>query len=138
MDIIESYSFLFTDSWLSSLIIPPHREYVFDVMNIFGGYNTLYMIIVATLGGIAGVTCDWFLGRMFRTIQITDSLISNSKNYNIIEKFLQQFWPLPLILSFLPFGCIIPVSYGVYRISLYKMLPILFFLRIVMLYYRLS
>ena len=55
---------LLIDSTMGSMVLPPSRATVFDIICCFGGYNPVLSILVATLGSSLGGTVNWILGRL--------------------------------------------------------------------------
>lgn len=69
---MENYFLLFTDSLVSSLVLPIHQGFVFNTMLYFRSYHTpLLMLFFGVLGSSLGGIVNWYLGRI--TISIRKS-----------------------------------------------------------------
>ena len=54
MNQFEAYSLLFVDSFVSNLVIGFQNELIFHSMKMFGGYNSLIMLLVAICASLSG------------------------------------------------------------------------------------
>lgn len=61
---IEAYSLLFFDTLIGTLIAPPHTAYVFDAMQIFGGYNLKLAAPIAALAVCLATFGNWWVGKL--------------------------------------------------------------------------
>ena len=135
---VEAFSFLFSDRLLGFLLITPHKDYIFEVMQSFGNYNYLLMIIISTLGAVSGITLNWWFGHALRSCPIGDDIIEHSHNYSLINDYLKKYWYLPMILCIFPIlAAIITTVYGIYRIKYYKILLMFIPLQIILSAYKL-
>jgi membrane protein YqaA with SNARE-associated domain len=119
MDQLEAYLYLFTDSLMSALLLPPKDILVFDVMRTFGGYNQFYMLILVVLGSACGCTLNYALGYIVRSCKIENR---HSRNYDSISKlmrFFQAYGKYLLIFAALPLiGGVLSAFAGLNRINL--------------------
>ena len=103
MDLTEAYLYLFTDSIMSSLVVIPNNALVYDLLRYFGGYNSLYMMALAILGGIIGSMLNFGLGYLFRSFKVSTPHQRNSASLLQIEKYFISYGKYLLIFSYLPF-----------------------------------
>ncbi|KJV69574.1 YqaA family protein [Candidatus Neoehrlichia procyonis] len=118
-NLIEVYFLLFIDSVVAALILPLNKVVVFKIMHYFGGYNTLLMIIIATLGSLIGNLVNLMLGRI---------IIYARTEYHHLEEQLQHvFIPyikkiitfLVLTISWIPFwGALVIALSGYFKINI--------------------
>ena len=101
MDIFESYSFLFFDSFFSALILPPRSEMVVHLMSILSGYNLYLTFILATLGSCCGSLADWYIGKYFLFVRKTDFLKNKEKELLEAERKWNKFLVYILLLSWI-------------------------------------
>ena len=65
MSSIEVYVILFLSSFASSTILPGNSELTLTAIISQREYETLYLIIVASIGNVLGSIVNWYLGRYF-------------------------------------------------------------------------
>jgi len=99
MDIFESYSFLFFDSFFSALILPPRSEMVVHLMAIFSGYNLHLIFILAFIGSCLGSCVDWWIGKYFQFVKKTEFLKNKEKELLEAERKWNKFLVYILLLS---------------------------------------
>ncbi|MGL9725450.1 MAG: YqaA family protein [Wolbachia sp.] len=135
---MENYLLLFTDSLVSSLILPVHQGFVLYAMLCFkSNYDLLLILSFGVLGSSLGGIGNWYLGRI--TISIRKSyhkLESENKTPKIIRNLLTCAVAL---LSWVPvLGSVIQVLSGYFKLNLYiftslVILSIFFYLLYLML-----
>lgn len=124
MNLIEAYSYLFSDTILSAMILPIYSELVFDTMKIFGNYNSLLMIIIASLGGLVGNIINWLLGNVL--ISVKKISINPSPDYSRLQSILNDWQIFIMFGYFIPIiGSLLVVLTGFFRISLKKIVIII-------------
>ena len=62
MSSIEVYFILFASSFSSSTILPGHSELTLTAFITQREYETIYLIIVASIGNVLGSIVNWYLG----------------------------------------------------------------------------
>ncbi|MFN7038326.1 MAG: hypothetical protein ACK4OM_01975 [Alphaproteobacteria bacterium] len=135
MDNIEAYSYLFSDSLFSNLIINFYGELVIDVMLILGGYDNILILIISSLGSFIAGILNFVLGLVIRTAKKTEEVIQASHHYFKINHLIGSFLYILLLFSGLPIiGPILLVILGLFRIKL-NYLSILLLLLSKIIYY---
>lgn len=119
MNNIEAYWLLFTDSLISSLILPLNEVLVFKVMLYFNTYNRFFMLITATLGSSIGGVINWCLGRVM--IYVRSKYGKTDKVFNYYKSVIIG---LIIFLAWVPIlGSLITVISGRLKLSLYCLIP---------------
>lgn len=122
---MENYFLLFTDSLVSSLILPIHQGFVFNTMLYFRSYYTpLLMLFFGVLGSSLGGIVNWYLGRI--TISIRKSYHKSGNEYTMpkITKNLLIF--ATLLLAWVPaLGSVIQILSGYFKLNLYILAPLI-------------
>lgn len=122
---MESYFLLFTDSLVSSLILPIHRGFVFETMLCFRQHHSpLLMLIFGTLGASFGGIVNWYLGKI--TISIRKSYRKLDNEYILPEIIKNLLFLAVLLFSWVPaVGSVIQVLSGYFRLKLYIFIPLI-------------
>ena len=116
MDKLQAYSWLFADSMMTSLILPPHVATVFGAMKGFGGYNILWMLCGAILGSILGSSLNYGLGRLILTC-INKEKYSQKMDINKVSYYFTRYGLWLLLFPFVPaYGSFLTVVAGLLRI----------------------
>ncbi|WP_395462701.1 YqaA family protein [Wolbachia endosymbiont of Cantharis cryptica] len=116
---MENYLLLFTDSLVSSLILPIHQGFVFYTMLCFRShYNPLLMLLFGVLGSSFGGIVNWYLGRI--TISIRKSY-HKLENEHTSPKIIRNLLIYAVaLLSWVPaLGSVIQVLSGYFKLNLY-------------------
>ncbi|UPA55507.1 DedA family protein [Wolbachia pipientis] len=116
---MESYFLLFTDSLVSSLILPIRRGFVFNNMLYFRSYYTpLLMLFFGVLGSSLGGIVNWYLGRI--TISIRKSY-HKLENEHTTPKVVRNLLICAVaLLSWVPaLGSVIQILSGYFKLNLY-------------------
>lgn len=116
---MESYFLLFTDSLVSSLILPIYKGFVFEAMLCFRQYhNQLLMLLFGTLGASFGGVINWYLGKI--TISIRKSYRKLDNEYIMPEIIKNLLFLAVLLFSWAPaVGSVVQVLSGYFRLKLY-------------------
>lgn len=101
MNIIESYSFLFFDSFFSALILTPHSEMVVRLMTIFPNYNIYLVFTIALMGSVCGSLANWQIGKYFLFLHKTDFFQRKAKEMMMAEQKWHKFLVYVLLFSWL-------------------------------------
>lgn len=115
---MENYFLLFTDSLLSSLILPIHQGFVFYTMLYFRSYyNPLLMLLFGVLGSSLGGIVNWYLGRI--TISIRKSYHKLENEYTTPKIVRNLLIYAVALLSWVPaLGSVIQVLSGYFKLNL--------------------
>jgi membrane protein YqaA with SNARE-associated domain len=117
MNNTEAYSYLFTDSLMGSLLLPPHNELVFGAMQIFGGYNALLMILLAISGSMTGLALNFGFGKLLLTCKNQEWFIERSALLDKASLMFKRYGLWLLLCSFVPvLGGIVTLLAGVMRV----------------------
>lgn len=123
MDKVEAYSFLFMDSFMGNLVLPPHIPYVQYAMTVFGGYNHMLIAIFALHGMVLGLMVDFALGKLLQSISKNNMIQAKEASYIKIRHFLQKYYYLLVVIFLLPsFGAIYSVALGFFNMSFFRMI----------------
>ena len=114
---IEIYSLLFVDSLVAALILPLNKVLIFKIMNYFGGYSYVLMMLIATLGAVVGCLINWFLGRIIIYARV--EYHKTQDNYGWLDFYIKLvLMLLALICSWIPvWGGIINVLSGYFKVK---------------------
>ena len=113
MDRLEAYLYLFSDSFIGSLIVPPHSAFVRDTMLIFGGYGSATIIVlIALIASILGAIANYLIGMALVTCARKEPKVLESKFMRAVLYF-KKYELLMLLFSGVPFiGNVITVISG--------------------------
>ncbi|MBU6339540.1 MAG: hypothetical protein KGQ36_06205 [Rickettsiales bacterium] len=99
MDIVESYFFLFCDSFFASIILTPKDEMVVKLMTVFSGYNIYLVFAFSLLGSISGSCANFLIGRYFLFLHKTEFFKNHIKEITKAEEKWHKFLVYILLLS---------------------------------------
>ncbi len=122
---MENYFLLFTDSLVSSLVLPIHQGFVFNTMLYFRSYHTpLLMLFFGVLGSSLGGIVNWYLGRITISIRKSYRKLENEhKTPKIVKNLLICAVTL---LSWVPaLGSVIQILSGYFKLNLYPLAPLI-------------
>lgn len=118
----EKFFLLFSDSFFTNLAIDTSSEIVIHAMKIFGGAETLQIILVASCGYLLAVLANYLLGKIiFKAVTIVDDKNKDTRfsNIDMIKNF--KYLRLILLLSAVPFfGKFIALFAGFCNIGLFR------------------
>lgn len=122
---MENYFLLFTDSLVSSLVLPIHQGFVFNTMLYFKSYYTpLLMLFFGVLGSSLGGIVNWYLGRITISIRKSYHKLENEYTMPKVTKNLLIF--ATLLLSWVPaLGSVIQILSGYFKLNLYILAPLI-------------
>ncbi|WP_353270138.1 DedA family protein [Wolbachia endosymbiont (group A) of Myopa testacea] len=122
---MENYFLLFTDSLVSSLVLPIHQGFVFNTMLYFRSYYTpLLMLFFGVLGSSLGGIVNWYLGRITISIRKSYHKLENEYTMPKVTKNLLIF--ATLLLSWVPaLGSVIQILSGYFKLNLYILAPLI-------------
>lgn len=101
MDILESYSFLFLDSFFSALILPPRSEMAVHLMRIISGYNLYLVSSIAILSSTLGSIVNWWIGKSFLFARKAQFFKNKSEEINESERKWNKFLVYILLFSWI-------------------------------------
>lgn len=122
---MENYFLLFTDSLVSSLILPIYQGFVFETMLCFRShYNLFLMLFFVVSGASLGGVINWYLGKI--TISIRKSYQKLDNEYVIPEIMKNLLFLAVALLSWVPaLGSVVQVLSGYFRLRLYIIIPLI-------------
>ena len=121
MSSIEVYFILFASSFSSSTILPGHSELTLTAFITQREYETIYLIIVASIGNVLGSIVNWYLGLYFIKFKNKKWFPLNEKNMNNSSKWFLKYGKWSLLLSWIPFvGDGLTLIAGVLKVPLYE------------------
>jgi membrane protein YqaA with SNARE-associated domain len=99
MSLIESYFFLFCDSFFSALILTLRSEMVVDLMIIFPSYDAMMVFGLSVLGSVTGSLANWQIGKFFLFLHQTEFFKAQKKEIEKAEEKWHQFLVYILLFS---------------------------------------
>lgn len=125
MNQFEAYSLLFVDSLVSNLVIGFQNELIFHSMKMFGGYNSLIMLLVAVCASLSGHTVNYIFGRIVLNIFYASRNEQNILRHKNLTKLYYKYEIFILFLTAFPFwGCFISLFSGFFKTNFLKFLSI--------------
>lgn len=123
MNLLEAYSYLFADSFMGALVLPPHQELVFGAMQSFGDYNLVLMVILASLGSTVGFLVNYGLGRLVLLCEKHEVLPKHSHHLDDASAAFRRYgiWLLPFTIIPI-FGTAVTIAAGLFHIRLRQFL----------------
>lgn len=97
----EAYSFLFADSFMGALVVPPYKEMVFGTMQSFGGYTMWLAILLAAIASTLGMLVNYGLGRLVLLCEKQDIIPLHSHHMDDATAAFRRYG-----IWLLPFACI--------------------------------
>ncbi len=128
---VEAYLFLFFDSVMATLAFVPNTEMVYKAMQVFPGYNRVYMIVVASFGAVFGGSVNYIFGGVLHALKQRVNHYEDSEQFKHLSKYVDHrlFWLL--LLSILPvIGVLLTIAAGFFRIRFYKMVFVVLGIRL--------
>lgn len=119
MDSLQAYTFLFNDSFLTSLIFIPRLSYAVDVMLNFD-YNPYLIFIISLVANVIGGIINWIIGLFVRKLEKLEKFADRVDSLNSAENFFNNKGKWILLFSVIPFwGALFTTAAGVlhYRMS---------------------
>jgi membrane protein YqaA with SNARE-associated domain len=131
MTLVEAYLFLFFDSIMSVVIFVPNTEMVYKVMKFFPRYTEGYMVVIASIGVVAGSSINYIFGKALHSLKQRINHYEDSIKFKYLTQYVDQklFWLL--VLSLLPvIGSVTTTAAGFFRIKYYKVVLVILLSRI--------
>ncbi|WP_250311910.1 YqaA family protein [Rickettsia endosymbiont of Oedothorax gibbosus] len=125
MEQFEAYSLLFTDSLVGNLVISLDSELIVHSMKMFGVYNNLIIVVVATIASLVATSINYFFGIMLWRIFYFYKNTQIHTNQQLLSQFFFKYNILILWLIFIPlWGKFIPLIAGFTKINFIRVLAI--------------
>lgn len=102
MNQYESFSFLFTDSLCSNLVVSPHKELAIHVMKIMGGYDTHTTLVIGALGALCAVLINYVFGIVLYNLYRASSDQDIQQRYQKLTVFFNKYGIILLLISAVP------------------------------------
>lgn len=132
MSLIEVYVILFLSSFTSSTILPGNSELTLTAFISQREFETLYLIIVASIGNVLGSIVNWYLGRYFIKFKNKKWFPFNEKKMNNSSKWFLKYGKWSLLLSWLPFvGDGLTLIAGVLKVPLFEFIVLVTIAKVV-------
>jgi len=123
MTALESYIFLFCDSFFSALILPPRSEMVVKLMTSFAGYNYYLVFFIACSASILGSCINFLIGKYFLFLRKSDFFVKKESEIKNAEEKWNKYIIYLLLFSWIS-AVANPISLlcGFLRTNIYKFL----------------
>lgn len=114
MELTEAFIYLFSDSFLAMLVVPFKNFFVFNVMNLFGGYSKLIMVICVAFGALTGAAVNYSIGIAIKKFS---KMNPRSEKWLQFEAFCHKYDYIIASLCFIPiFAPIFTTALGFVKI----------------------
>jgi membrane protein YqaA with SNARE-associated domain len=125
MDQSEAYLLLFTDSLLGNLAITLNNELIVHSMKIFGSYNNLLIVIIATIASICATSVNYLLGRILSRVIAFSRNEDIQANYRTLSHLFWKYNLVIICLIIVPFwGRFIPLIAGFTKVRFIRVVAI--------------
>ena len=102
MLILFSYFQLLLFSFLAATILPFSSEILLSTMYMTGSFQTLNLLVIASLGNISGSIVNWYLGKKINLYQKKKWFPESSNQLKKSEYYFQKYGLWSLLLSWVP------------------------------------
>lgn len=102
MLILFSYFQLLLFSFLAATILPFSSEILLSTMYMTGSFQTLNLLVIASLGNISGSIVNWYLGKKINLYQKKKWFPVSSDRLKKSEYYFQKYGLWSLLLSWVP------------------------------------
>jgi len=124
--IFEGYIGLFLSAFLAATVLPVVSEAVIAGLAATGDYQTLWLLVVASIGNTLGSAVNWFLGRFLIQYQYRGWFPIQPRHLDRASRVFNRWGVWSLLLAWTPFlGDPLTFVAGVLRV------PFLLFLALV-------
>jgi membrane protein YqaA with SNARE-associated domain len=103
MSSFEVYFILFISSFVSSTILPGNSELTLTAFISQREYETMYLIIIASIGNVSGSIVNWYLGLNFIKFKNKKWFPFKEKNIKNSSKWFLKYGKWSLLISWVPF-----------------------------------
>ena len=97
------YLTLFIISFLAATILPFSSEFTLGGLISTNNYNSLLLLIFASLGNVLGSTLNWILGFYFRNLSIKKWFPFQDNQINKASSWFKRFGQWSLLFAWVPF-----------------------------------
>ena len=102
MLILFSYFQLLLFSFLAATILPFSSEILLSTMYMTDSFQTLNLLVIASLGNISGSIVNWYLGKKINLYQRRKWFPVSSDRLKKSEYYFQKYGLWSLLLSWVP------------------------------------
>ena len=102
MLIFFSYFQLLLFSFLAATILPFSSEILLSSMYMTGSFQTINLLVIASLGNISGSIVNWYLGKKINLYQRRKWFPVSSDRLKKSEYYFQKYGLWSLLLSWVP------------------------------------
>ena len=102
MLILFSYFQLLLFSFLAATILPFSSEILLSSMYMTGSFQTINLLVIASLGNISGSIVNWYLGKKINLYQRRKWFPVSSDRLKKSEYYFQKYGLWSLLLSWVP------------------------------------
>ncbi|AFC74805.1 putative membrane protein [Rickettsia parkeri str. Tate's Hell] len=125
MNQFKAYSLLFVDSFVSNLVIGFQNELIFHSMKMFGGYNSLIMLLVAICASLSGNAINYLFGKIVLNIFYASKNTQNILRHKNLTKLYYKYEIFIIFLmAFAFWGSFISLFSGFFKTKFLKFLGI--------------
>ncbi|WP_341747442.1 DedA family protein [Candidatus Tisiphia endosymbiont of Dascillus cervinus] len=125
MDQFEAYSLLFIDSLVGNLVISLDSELIVHSMRIFGVYNNLIIVTVATIASLFATGINYFFGLILLKIFYYSKNEQVHTNHQSFSQFFLKYNIFILWFTIIPlWGKFIPLIAGFTKTRFLRVLAI--------------
>ena len=96
------YLTLFIISFLAATILPFSSEFTLGGLISTNNYNSLLLLIFASLGNVLGSTLNWILGFYFRNLSIKKWFPFQDNQINKASSWFKRFGQWSLLFAWVP------------------------------------
>jgi len=100
--IFFSYFQLLLFSFLAATILPFSSEILLSSMYMTGSFQTINLLVIASLGNISGSIVNWYLGKKINLYQRRKWFPVSSDRLKKSEYYFQKYGLWSLLLSWVP------------------------------------
>lgn len=112
------YLMLFAISFASATLLPSQSELFLGTMIIFGNYNILTLITIASVGNILGSITNYYIGRYLTRFENTRFVNKNSKIFKKATALYEKYGKITLFFAWVPvIGDPLTIIGGFFRVN---------------------
>jgi len=99
---VAAYVGLFLAALVAATLLPAQSELLLVSLHRAGGYNDILLVLVATLGNVAGSASNWALGRFLMRFQDRRWFPASPAMVARATRWFQRFGVWSLLMAWLP------------------------------------
>ncbi len=116
---LAAYAGLFVVAFIAATIFPAQSELLLASLHASGRYNDGALIVVATIGNVAGSATNWALGRYLMHFQNRRWFPASPRMVERATRWYQRFGVWSLLLAWVPvIGDPLTLVAGILRVDL--------------------